>query len=303
MRIAINGSAQLVVPNVDNAIADLRQTKDEGFTSYWMAQVGLADALSIIAATGDLTEGMEIGTAVIPIFPQHPTALARQALTTQALIPGELIVGIGASHEPAVAQWGLTWERPIGHMQQYLDVLLPILETGKAAVDGDLWTGHVEAFRPTERVPKVMLAALGPQMLDVCGARTDGTILWLVGPNTIESHIAPRLNEAAAKADRPAPRIVCGLPVCVTDDAGGARALIAELLGGYNDLPSYRSMMDREGAAGPEDVSVVGDEAEVNARLDAFAAAGTTDFAAVPLSFDPETLARTRALLAARATT
>lgn len=298
MRISINGSATMVFPSVPDAVADLEATKAEGFHGYWLAQVGLGDALTVFAAAGDATAGIEVGTAVIPTFPRHPSALAAQALTTQAAIPGRLLLGIGLSHQPSVeGTWKMKWDRPIRHMSEYLDVLLPLLETGQVNTTGDIWSGEITAGRPTETVPSVMLAALGPQMLDIAGRRTDGTILWLVGPRTIAEHIAPRLNDAAASAGRSAPRVVCSLPVCVTDDEPGARALIGQFLDGYQDLPSYRAMLDREGAEGPADVAVVGTEAQVNDALAALAAAGTTDFAGLPMSLDPEVVARTRACL------
>jgi F420-dependent oxidoreductase-like protein len=217
---------------------------------------------------------------------------------TQAAIPGKLIVGLGLSHQPSVeGNLRMKWERPIRHMTDYLDVLLPLLESGQVDHTGEFWSGEITAGRPTETTPSVMLAALGPQMLDIAGRRTDGTILWLVGPRTITEHIAPRINEAAAAADRPAPRVVCSLPVCVTDDEAGARALIGQFLTGYNDLPSYRAMLDREGADGPADVAIVGDESRVTEELEGLAKAGTTDFAALPMSLDPEVIARTRACL------
>ena len=69
---------------------------------------------------------------------------------------------------------------------------------------------------------------------------TDGTILWLSGPRTIETVIAPAMTAAADKAGRPAPRIVASVPICVTDDADKVRGLVAGVLANYNDLPSYR---------------------------------------------------------------
>src|ERR1700682_3422644 len=117
MRVSINGSAAMVMPSVPNALADLRATKAEGFSGYWLAQVGLCDALTVFAAARSETAGIEVGTAVIPTFPRHPHALAAQALTTQAAIGGRLILGIGLSHQPSVeGHWKMKWERPIRHM-------------------------------------------------------------------------------------------------------------------------------------------------------------------------------------------
>lgn len=303
MRISLNGSGQLALdPTLDGIAADIDRAVEAGFAGYWLAQTGLADALTALAATASRQAGIEVGTAVVPTFSRHPVALAGQALTTQAAVPGRLVLGIGLSHRPVVEdRWGLTWERPVRHLRDYLDVLLPLLEAGEVHHRGEIWSGEVAAARPTDRVPSVMVAALGPQMLDLAGRRVDGTILWLVGPKTIREHIAPRIGEAAAAADRPPPRVVCSLPVCVTDDPAGARDLIGQVLAGYDELPSYRAMLDREGVGGPGDVAVVGDEATVAAALDELADAGATDFAPVPIALDPELSRRTWSALRARA--
>ncbi|MDQ3147277.1 MAG: TIGR03564 family F420-dependent LLM class oxidoreductase [Actinomycetota bacterium] len=303
VRIALNGSAELAVkPSIEGVSTQLGAAVEAGFSGYWLAQTGLTDALTVLVATAAQRGDLEVGTAVIPTFPRHPTALAAQALTAQAALGGRLVLGIGLSHQPTVeGSWHLAWDRPLRHMRDYLDVLLPLLDEGQVSHRGDLWGADVSAVRPTEAPPSVMLAALGPQMLELAGSRTDGTILWLVGPRTIREHIAPRLGEAASAAGRQAPRVVCSLPVCVTDDADSARALIGQVLAGYDELPSYRAMLDREDAAGPADVAVVGDEKEVDAALDELADAGVTDFAALPFTFDPELTARTWALLGERA--
>jgi F420-dependent oxidoreductase-like protein len=295
MRISVNGSGELTLePSIARVGAHMERTVASGFSGYWLAQTGLVDALTVFVKTAEQSGDLELGTAVIPTFPRHPTALAAQALTAQAALGGRLVLGIGLSHQPSVEdRLGMKWEKPLRHMRDYLDALLPLLEAGAVDATGEFWSAHVTAPRPTERPPSVMLAALGPQMLDLAGRRTDGTILWLVGPRTIAEHIAPRINDAAAAAGRPAPRVVCSLPVCVTDDAAGARALVGQVLAGYNELPSYRAMLDREGAAGPGDVAVVGDEKAVAAALDELAAAGTTDFAALPFAFDAEVMERT----------
>jgi alkanesulfonate monooxygenase SsuD/methylene tetrahydromethanopterin reductase-like flavin-dependent oxidoreductase (luciferase family) len=126
----------------------------------------------------------------------------------------------------------------------------------------------------------VVVAALGPQMLRLAGEQADGTVLWMTGPVTVRDHIVPVIAAAAAAADRPSPRVVCLLPVCVTSDPDAARERAAKVFAIYGELPSYRAMLDREGAAGPADVAIVGDEDAVAARISALAEAGVTDFVA-----------------------
>jgi putative PIG3 family NAD(P)H quinone oxidoreductase len=71
--------------------------------------------------------------------------------------------------------------------------------------------------------------------------------------------------------------VVAGLPVCVTGDVDAARAMGARAFGFYNDLPSYRAMLDREGAEGPLDLAIIGDEESVAGRIRGFADLGVTD--------------------------
>jgi 5,10-methylenetetrahydromethanopterin reductase len=142
----------------------------------------------------------------------------------------------------------------------------------------------------------VLLAAMAPQMLRLAGQRTDGTVLWMTGPATVRDYIVPAITEAAQAAGRPSPRVVCILPVCVTGDTDGARDAANRVLSIYGQLPSYRAMLDREGAEGPGDVLVTGDEDSVTAQVAALAQAGVTDFVALDYTRG-EDQQRTRALL------
>jgi 5,10-methylenetetrahydromethanopterin reductase len=178
-------------------------------------------------------------------------------------------------------------------------VLLPALQDRSVDATGEIWSGFADATGgpPDVPAPPVLLAAMGPRMLHLAGGTADGNILWLSGPRTIETLIVPAMAKAAAEAGREPGRIVASVPVCVTDQADEARGIIATLLADYNDLPSYRGVMDVEGVDGPAGVSVIGDEAAVRAGIQSFADAGTTDFTPVEFALDDETRVRIRALL------
>ena len=301
MRISLNASALLSPPDLGKMRDHAVQAAEEGFAGWWVAQTGLVDALTLFTSLAGQTGEMELGTAVIPTYPRHPTMLAGQALTTQAAMGEQpLVLGIGLSHRPVVeGMLGMSFDKPIRHLIDYLEVLNPLLETGAVDYDGEAFTAHIATERPGD-AQSVMVAALGEQALKVAGKRSDGTILWMVGPKTIAAHIAPVINQAAADAGRKAPRIMCSLPTCVTDDETAVREMMSEMFAIYGQLPSYRAMLDREGAAQPGDVAIVGSEEQVTAQLDALAAAGTTDFAALEFGRNDNENARTRALLMGR---
>jgi F420-dependent oxidoreductase-like protein len=277
---------------IEEAVAD-------GFATAWLANIFGVDALTALAVAGRGVPGIELGTAVVPTYPRHPAMLAQQALTAQAALDGQLTLGIGLSHRIVIEDmFGYSFEKPARHMREYLDVLLPLLTVGSVGFKGETVSAAVGLSLPRAHRTPVLLAALAPQMLRLAGAVADGTILWMAGPDTIAGHIVPKLTEAAAAAGRPDPRVVCTLPVCVTNDPDAARERAADTFSIYGQLPSYRAMLDIEGAAGPADVAIVGDEAAVAAGIEHLGTVGVTDFGAA-LFGDAADQARTRALLSA----
>jgi 5,10-methylenetetrahydromethanopterin reductase len=270
-------------PDPLGALADqIRAAVDDGFSSAWMSNIFGLEALTSLAVAGRQVPGIELGTAVVPTYPRHPAVLAQQALTTDLAISGRLVLGIGLSHQIVIeSMYGYSFDRPARHMREYLAVLVPLLAGEQADFDGETVHAHIGLSVPRSR-PKVplLLAALAPQMLRLAGTRADGTILWMTGPATVRDHIVPTITAAASEAGRPSPRVVCTLPVCVTDDPDQARLDANKAFAIYGQLPSYRAMLDREGAAGPGDVAIVGDEDNVGAQIRALADAGVTDFVA-----------------------
>ncbi len=275
--------------------------ENDGFDSFWSAQVAGVDALTLFALAGQRTERIRMGTAVVPTFPRHPVMLAQQALTANAATGGRIDLGIGLSHRPTVEErWGLPFERPARHMSEYLSVLRSLVDGGSARFEGDIFRVNADIDVPSAEPFPILVAALAPRMLRIAGQQAEGTVTWMVGPRTLRTHVVPRISEAASDAGRPAPRVCVGLPIAVTDDPVGARLQAAEHFGRYGLLPSYRRMLDIEGVESPADIAVVGSEDEVTEQLSAVAEAGATELLAsiFPHGDDEEaSVARTRALV------
>jgi F420-dependent oxidoreductase-like protein len=295
MRYGMQIDTSLPVPGV---VEQVRQMADAGLSSAVCSQIFAYDALTLLAVVGAQVPDIELMTAVVPTYPRHPIMLAAQALTVQAATGGRLALGIGVSHQVVVeGMLGYSYERPARHMREYLHALQPLLNGEQVAYEGE--TLKAFTMRPLEisaPAPHVLIAALAPAMLRVAGSLADGTITWVTGLRTIESHIVPVIAAAAADAGRREPRIVVSLPVCVTGEPDRARERADRTFSIYGQLPAYRSMLDREGARGPGDVAVVGDEESVSRQIAAYADAGATDWVATPYG-SPEERRRTAALL------
>lgn len=270
---------------VDAAIGDVKAIADAGFASAWMPQIFGLDTLTALAIASREVPGIELGTAVVPTFPRHPMMLAAQARTVQQVSGGRLTLGIGLSHQMVIeGMLGMEWDKPVRHLREYLEILQPLLRGEAADFTGETLSGHLALEIPDSTPVPTLVAALGTQMLNVTGRLAEGTVTWMTGPGTIGNHIVPTIRAAAAEAGRPEPRVVCALPVCVTDDEATARAKAGEQFQIYGFLPSYRAMLDREGVAGPADVAIVGNAATVRAAVENIFEQGATEFVAIPYS-------------------
>lgn len=272
------------VETIDSLTALATTAREQGFDSLWIPQTFGLDTLTAIAVAGQTVPDITFATAVVPTYPRHPMMLAQQALTVNAAIGDRLVLGIGPSHKPVVeGSWNISFDKPIRHLREYLEILMPLLHEKSVRYQGETLTTKAD-IQIDAPAPKVMLSALGPQLLKVTGRLADGTILWMTGPKTIADHSTPVIKEAAAAAGRPEPEIVAGFPICVTDGSAESnndtRERAARSFAMYGTLPSYKAMLDREGYEGPGDIAIIGGAGEVEDRVRALADAGVTTFAA-----------------------
>jgi 5,10-methylenetetrahydromethanopterin reductase len=288
---------------IDDVIADTVLARDEGYGTVWTSQIFGVDALTVLGVLGREVDGIDLATGVIPVHPRHPQVLAQQALTVQALSGGRLVLGIGLSHKVVVEDmWGLSYEAPATYMREYLDALMPMLRGEAVSTKGERVsvTTFGQVGPKVTAPPKVVVAALGPAMLKLAGSVTDGTVTWMTGTATLRDYIVPTIREAAAAAGRPEPAVIASLPVCVTSDITSTKERIDKALAIYPTLPSYKAMLDREGASSASDVAIIGSKERVVEGLDELAAAGVTEMSVAILG-SAEDQAETRGVLAAYA--
>jgi len=294
---------------VEGLEADAVAAEVAGFETVWIPQIpDEFDALTAATIAGSATERIEIGTAVVPVQPRHPIALAQQALSVQAVCKGRLCLGLGVSHHWVIADMlGLAYDKPALTMRSYLEVLeRAFIGPGSVDVENEMFKVH-NPLDITDLPPMpVLVAALGPVMLGIAGRYTSGTILWMADERAIESHVVPLITRSASDAGRPAPRIVAGVPVCLCREAEieTARSRANRILAEAEVSPNYQKLMSFGDATGVGDILACGSESAIENRLRAFAAAGTTDLSVRVLAIGDtrdemiESALRTRELVA-----
>src|SRR3954454_280606 len=119
-----SGSTKGGGADLDRYVDQVRDAAARGLESVWSPQVFGLDVLTAIAIAGREVPGIAFGTAVIPTYLRHPQSLAQHVLTTQFATGGRLTLGIGLSHKVVVeGMWGLSFDKPVRHMREYLSAL------------------------------------------------------------------------------------------------------------------------------------------------------------------------------------
>ena len=256
--------------HVDDGVANAERARAAGLHRYWVPQVMNADPIVVLSVVAAKVPDILLGTSVMAMQTTLPQHLAQQCRTINQVSDGRFTLGLGVNHQPVVTGvFGLPWGKPYSHLVEYLDALLPLLSDQRVSTEGEYVTHRTQINVPGE-TPDVMLAALGPKMLQLAADRTQGTITWMTGPATIASHIRPTLGDG---------QVVAGVGIWITDDVSAARDQANIDLAIYGQLPSYRAMMDREGAKNPADLVLIGDAHTVRAGLESYRDAGTDEVA------------------------
>jgi F420-dependent oxidoreductase-like protein len=286
---------------VQGFIEEAQSLEARGFDTIWIPHVFGHDAITLCALVGNQTERIEVGTAVVPTYPRHPTAMAQQAMTAASASGGRFTLGIGLSHPPVIENMlGLSYARRARHMEEYMQVLGPLLRGEAARFQGHEFQVDLSLDVVDAKPVSVVIAALGPRMLEIAGRESDGTLLWMTGYQAIEKHVVPRLRASAEAAGRGAPRVIAGMHIVRTENKAKGDERMNQVLQQYQMMPSYKANIDREGSMTPDDFALIGNARELDEKLDRLAELGVTDFDANILEIEEGSRERTLEYLEAR---
>ncbi len=284
------------VPLADHA-AVFTGLADAGFTDAWSAEVAGTDAFTPLTLAAAWEPRLRLGTAIAPVYTRGPGLLAMTAAALAETAPGRFQFGIGASSPVVAGDWNAAdFVKPYARSRDMLRFLRAAL--AGELVDQEFSTFTVKRFRlerPPAVPPRIMLAALRPQMLHLAAAEADGVILnWL---SAADVHTAL----AEIKNTGPDFEVATRIFVVPTDDAAYARNIGRRLITSYLTVPAYAAFHrwlgraeilapmwqawesgDRKGALAAipdslvDELVVHGTPDEVRTRVRAYAEAGVT---------------------------
>ena len=209
----------------------LGELDEQGWGSLWFGEAVGREAFTAAQMYLSATRRMAIGTGIANIYGRNASAAGAAARTLEALHPGRFVLGLGVSHAPLVERHrGHHYGRPLSAMREYLDAL----DGTRALAAGE------------DVMPPVVLAALGPKMLELSRDRTAGAHPYL----TLPEHTAQAREILGGTAtDGPALVVEHAAVVAegVDDDDELWRSRAHDHLNVYTGLPNYRNSWTRQG--------------------------------------------------------
>lgn len=226
------------------AVTDIaRQAQQMDYHSIWTVEATGTDAFTLLGAVAAAAPGLSLGTGIIPVQLRTPTLTAMTAATLQALSPdADIFLGLGVSAPGILRAHGQpTASRPIAMMREYVALLRECLSGEAVTFEGDFWS--VKRFRLGirlgERRPKIIMAALNPQMLKLAGEIADGVLLNYIPA----SHVPTAVQQVRTGGDA---EIFCYVHAAVGEFERAARSARKDLFN-YTMADGYAKMFSAAG--------------------------------------------------------
>ena len=222
---SLEGVAPAQLPDV------LGELDEQGWGALWFGEAVGREAFTAAQMYLGATRRMAIGTGIANIYGRDASAAASAARTIEAQHPGRFVLGLGVSHAPLVERHrGHHYGRPLSAMREYLDAL----DRTRPLAAGE------------DTMPPVVLAALGPKMLELSRDRTAGAHPYL----TLPEHTA-RAREILGGTGEDGPALIVEhaavVAAGVEDDDELWRSRAHDHLNVYTGLPNYRNSWTRQG--------------------------------------------------------
>ncbi len=225
-----------------------------GADSIWLGEAWRELSVPLCAAAL-ATERAKVKAGVMQIFPAHPVLTALQAAQLQEVSGGRFALGLGLGAGFVVERWfGITYQRPLQRAREFIEVVRGTLSSRHGppfSYAGEIYRvrNYRMPFAAEQPDVAIMLAAVGPRMLELAGELADGVVLGAIHSAEYLQEVRRRLAIGAARADRdPAQIKVHAFLLCAAaPERQAGRDLARASLAYAAQYPHYRRRLVEEG--------------------------------------------------------
>jgi alkanesulfonate monooxygenase SsuD/methylene tetrahydromethanopterin reductase-like flavin-dependent oxidoreductase (luciferase family) len=224
-------------------ISEYAKTAEQiGLRSFMVTEGPAVDSLALAQHVASITRRVQVGTGIANIYTRHPAIMAAHAMLIDAIAPGRLVLGLGTSHQPVNASYGINMDKPLGAMRDCVATVRKVFR-GEPILD-----------RPGMTAPKaegkisVYIAGISPKSIELTGEIADGSLPLNYCPRGLKE-VADGIKRGGQRAGRDSADVAIALIMhcCVCSDAATALRSVKSALARYGTLPFYNRLFVRQG--------------------------------------------------------
>ena len=239
-----------------------REVEQLGYDGCWTAEISHDPFLPLTLAA-EHTSTVELGTSIAVAFARNPMTVANVGWDLQEFSRGRLLLGLGTQIKPHIEKrFSMPWSRPVRRMREFVLAVQAIWDCWhngtRLSFEGDFYTHRLMTpmFTPEPQpygTPKILVAAVGELMTEMCGEVTDGMIAHAFTTKRYFDKVTiPALQRGLATSGRTRADVQMFCPVFVVTGIGEAEMAAAaagtrKQIAFYASTPAYRKVLELHG--------------------------------------------------------
>jgi F420-dependent oxidoreductase-like protein len=197
------------------SLAKVVELAGAGLDVIGVAEAYSVDAVSLLGYLAAKTEGVELMSAILPIYSRTPTLTAMTAAGIDMISGGRFILGLGASGPQVIEGWhGVKYDAPIGRTREVIEICRKVWRRERVEHDGRYYSLPLPADQGTglgkplkminhplrDRIP-IYLASLGDKNVEMTAEIAEGWIPFMYLPELADRVWGDSLARGAKNRD------------------------------------------------------------------------------------------------------
>jgi 5,10-methylenetetrahydromethanopterin reductase len=230
---------------IERTVNYAQMAEERGFRNFLVTE-SVTDSLALAQHVAGKTSRIHVGTGITNIYLRHPLLTALHAMTIDRIAPGRMLLGLGTSHVPTNAAYGITMEKPLTALRTYLVTVRKVFRGEYEGLARMAARGL--AVPKAEREILIYVAGISPKSIVLTGELADGSLPLNYAPHGLKE-VVDGIARGAQQAGRSPAAVTIALIMhcCVCPDRAVALRSVKRTLAFYGQMPFYNRLFARQG--------------------------------------------------------
>lgn len=230
---------------IERTVSYAQMAEERGLRNFLVTE-SVTDSLALAQHLAGKTSRIHVGTGITNIYLRHPLLAALHVMTIDRVAPGRMLLGLGTSHVPTNAAYGITMEKPLTALRTYVTTVRKVFRGEYEGLARMAARGL--AVPKAEREIPIYVAGISPKSIALTGELADGSLPLNYAPHGLKE-VVDGIARGARQAGRSPSAVTVALIMhcCVCPDRAVALRSVKRTLAFYGQMPFYNRLFARQG--------------------------------------------------------